>query len=155
MARINLTDPPKRIECRLAGVNYRQGALRRLPKTTKAALVREPQNSHDPNAIAVYVNGRHVGYVPHDDAQWISSVMEHGEWTYVCPHMRVGWWDEGEIYTASIILERRRPNPDLIGSEHLPKPPLAIRCLSLSWTLAKTSAKGIAYLIGKVRSKGD
>jgi hypothetical protein len=153
MARIDLTDPPKRIECRLAGVKYRQGALRRSPKTTRAALLREPQNTHDPNAIAVYVRGRHVGYVPSDDAQWISSVMEHGEWTYACPHMRVGWWDEGRIYTASIVLERRRPKPDLIGSEHLPKAPLPIRLLSLFWMLAKMFAKGIAYLISKVRGR--
>jgi hypothetical protein len=120
MARIDLTDPPTRIECNLAGVSHRQEVLRELPKTTRAALVREPQNPHDPNAIGVYVDGRHVGYVPRDEAQWISSVMEHGEWTYACPHMRVGWWDEKGIFTASIILERRRPNPDLIGSEHRP-----------------------------------
>jgi hypothetical protein len=138
MPRNESSDPPKRIDCRLAGVNHRQGALRRLPKTTRAALVREPQNSHDPNAIAVYVKGRHVGYVPRDDAQWISSVMDRGEWTYVCPHMRVAWWDEGGIYTAFLVLERRRPNPDLIGSEHLPKPPLASLLLSAIRMLKKT-----------------
>ena len=138
MPRIDLSDPPKRIECKLAGVNYRQGELRRLPKTTRAALVRERQNSHDPNAIAVYVKGRLVGYVPRDDAQWISAVMDHGEWTYACPHMRVSWWAEAGIYTAFLILERRRPNPDLIGSEHLPKPPLANLLLSAIRMLRKT-----------------
>jgi hypothetical protein len=122
MTKVDLDDPPKRLECSLAGVGYRQLELRRLPKSTRAALVREPNNQHDPNAIAVYVDGRHVGYVPKDMASLMASVMEHGKWTYVCPHMRVGLWEEKQIYTASIILERRRPGPALIGDEHQPKP---------------------------------
>lgn len=29
-----------------------------------AVLVREPRNEHDPNAVAVWIDGRKVGYVP-------------------------------------------------------------------------------------------
>jgi hypothetical protein len=35
-----------------------------LKAGTPAVLVREPANPHDPNAIAVYVDGRRIGYVP-------------------------------------------------------------------------------------------
>ena len=31
---------------------------------SSVSLIPEPQNAHDPNAIAVYVGGHHVGYVP-------------------------------------------------------------------------------------------
>lgn len=33
----------------------------------EAVLVREPTNQFDPNAIAVYVDGRHVGYLRKED----------------------------------------------------------------------------------------
>jgi len=118
---VDPADPPKRIQFNLAGVKHYQKLLKKLPAKTRAALLREPDNKYDPNAIAVYESGRHVGYIPRDEASWIVSVMDAGEWTYACSYMRVSWWDDGDIFTASLILERRRPGGDLIGSEHLPK----------------------------------
>jgi len=120
MTKIDPSNPPKRFECNVVGVTHRQSVLKRLPQKTRAALLREPDNENDPNAIGVYESGRLVGYVPKDEAAWIASIMDAGEWTYACPYMRVGYWEERGIYTASIILERRRPAPDVIGSEHLP-----------------------------------
>lgn len=35
-----------------------------LKPGTPAVLVREPENPHDPNAIAIYVEGKRIGYVP-------------------------------------------------------------------------------------------
>lgn len=67
----------------VAGTSYRQGELRSLLaeidyRSVQAALVREPENPHDPDAVAVYVSrqtgtrkrkassidGVHVGYWP-------------------------------------------------------------------------------------------
>jgi hypothetical protein len=40
-----------------------------------ALLVPEPQNSHDPNAVAVQIEGRTVGYLGREDAARYSSVL--------------------------------------------------------------------------------
>jgi hypothetical protein len=43
--------------------------------TAPAALVREPDNPYDKNAIAVHVDGQLVGYVPRDVAAELAPVM--------------------------------------------------------------------------------
>jgi len=139
MTKIDPSNPPKRIECNVVGVTHRQPILKSLPQKTRAALLREPDNEHDSNAIGVYESGRLVGYVPKDEAAWIASVMDAGEWTYACPYMRVGYWEERGIYTASIILERRRPAADVIGSEHLPKSTASKRHLADAIPLREVS----------------
>lgn len=35
-----------------------------LKPGTEALLVREPTNQHDPNAVAVYIGGKRIGYIP-------------------------------------------------------------------------------------------
>src|SRR5918912_1063423 len=57
---------------KLAGASYRSDALQddAFAPGRRLALVREPDNEHDPNAVAVYDAGRrmHGGYVPADVA---------------------------------------------------------------------------------------
>jgi hypothetical protein len=50
----------------IVGMNFRKAEdfVKSLPTGIEATLVREPQNPFDANAVAVWINGRHVGYVP-------------------------------------------------------------------------------------------
>ena len=43
------------------------------------ALVREPDNPHDPNAIRVEVGGLYLGYVPRHIAKDLASEMDNGK----------------------------------------------------------------------------
>lgn len=48
----------------VVGTSFRQADARTVEAGESALLRREPDNEHDPNAIAVMVGGRHVGYLP-------------------------------------------------------------------------------------------
>jgi hypothetical protein len=56
----------------VAGVSYRPDALPDVSfdPGRRLALVREPENEHDPNAVAIWNEGRtlQIGYVPRDIA---------------------------------------------------------------------------------------
>ena len=64
-------DPRLRV-VKLAGASYRAEALQddAFAPGRRLALVGEPENEHDPNAVAVYDAERrlHAGYVPADIA---------------------------------------------------------------------------------------
>lgn len=57
-----------RLYFRVAGVSFgtaRQEAVGSAFKHEKAILVAEPQNEHDPGAVAVFdLGGRQMGYMP-------------------------------------------------------------------------------------------
>lgn len=61
-------DDPRVRVVKLAGSSYRAEALQddAFAPGRRLALVREPENEHDPNAVAVYDAGRRLqaGYVP-------------------------------------------------------------------------------------------
>ncbi len=42
-------------------------------------LVREPDNPADPNAVRVEICGFKFGYIPKEQAQEISSIMDNGQ----------------------------------------------------------------------------
>jgi hypothetical protein len=76
-------DDPRVRVVKLAGASYRAAALQdeAFAPGHRLALVREPDNEHDPNAVAVWDAGRRVqaGYVPaevapdlHGDEQAVS-----------------------------------------------------------------------------------
>jgi hypothetical protein len=52
----------------IVGTKYRGpaalGALARLRPGDRLRLVREPDNPHDPDAVAVYSGTMHIGYIP-------------------------------------------------------------------------------------------
>jgi hypothetical protein len=61
----------------VAGESHYQDALRAIAgasdepqvrHATEAALVPEPDNPHDPNAVRVEIDGRYVGYLPRAEA---------------------------------------------------------------------------------------
>lgn len=69
----------------VAGVSHYANSLRGLSdRRLHAALVPQPDNRHDGNAVAVYLAGRHIGHVPADVAgSGLSSTLltrlHHGQ----------------------------------------------------------------------------
>jgi HIRAN domain len=70
-------DDPRVRVVKLAGASYRADALQddAFAPGRRLALVREPENDHDPNAVAVFDTDRRVqaGYVPADLAPELSG----------------------------------------------------------------------------------
>lgn len=64
----------------LAGVKYRLQAYTQanVKLTDVLRLVPEPQNPHDPSAIAVYKGDIHIGYVPHREIKGIHPYATAG-----------------------------------------------------------------------------
>ena len=67
----------------LAGTSFHQDLIvaiaRRYPGEAYAAacLLREPTNEHDPNAIRVYVDGHHIGFLKSSDApKWQACLRD-------------------------------------------------------------------------------
>lgn len=57
----------------------RQDELRRCEPGEIVDLVREPENPHDPLAVAIIsIRGIRVGYLRRDRAQWIGSKIDRG-----------------------------------------------------------------------------
>jgi len=70
-------DDPRVRVVKLAGASYRADALQDdgFAPGRRLALVREPENEHDPNAVAIYDAERrvHGGYVPAEVAPALSG----------------------------------------------------------------------------------
>jgi len=82
----------------LAGFRYHEAAAvwQELRTGDRLALVREPANPHDPDAVRVEWRGRMLGYVPRSENRALAWVM-----------------DRGENVTARISQLRDHPNPRL------------------------------------------
>ena len=77
------SDDPRVQLIKVAGVSYRLEAVRdeAFAPGRRLALVPEPENEHDPNAIAVWDEQRRLqaGYVPAD----VARDLDAGEWQAV------------------------------------------------------------------------
>ncbi len=62
------------------------------------ALVREPQNPHDANAIRVEVGGYFMGYVGRQIARWLAPEM-----------------DGGRKFRAEYLCRNKHPYHDIVG----------------------------------------
>lgn len=69
--------PRKRI-FDLVGESHYQGALLQCDPGAVVELVREPDNPHDPNAIAAKLGAQTLGYVAASDAAELAPVMDAG-----------------------------------------------------------------------------
>lgn len=59
---------------KIAGINHRQGIGRYIGRV-ECALVPEPHNEYDPNAIKVVASDRHhLGYIPSDMTDFVRSM---------------------------------------------------------------------------------
>jgi hypothetical protein len=68
---------------KIAGINYRSGIARYVGRV-ECALVPEPDNEYDPNAIKVIAEDRHhLGYIPTDQTDFVRSLAAN-EFPYRC-----------------------------------------------------------------------
>ena len=90
----------------IAGINHRQGIVRYKGRNM-AALVPEPSNEFDPNAIKVVAeDGHHLGYIHRDQTDMVRS-WAHDHFPYYCVAMVLEHDDEDDghrFYTGYIYL---------------------------------------------------
>ena len=68
---------------KIAGINYRQGISRYVGRVA-CALVPEPGNEFDPDAIKIVAEDRHhLGYIPTDQTDFVRSLTAN-EFPYRC-----------------------------------------------------------------------
>lgn len=76
---------------------------------TVAALVREPTNKYDRNAIQVVIHGRHVGYISRDDAEdmqpWLKRRDRNGT-VFVIARLGGGIAEDGYVGPIGVTLEQ-------------------------------------------------
>jgi tetratricopeptide (TPR) repeat protein len=96
---------PGRIEVQVAGESFHQDAIHAVEEYSPpgsplvAVLVPDPGNAHDSNAVAVHVNGEHVGFLPRDMAQRVQPAIAafshtHGGCLVSCP-AQIRWHEIG------------------------------------------------------------
>jgi hypothetical protein len=96
---------PGRIEVQVAGESFHQNAIHAVEERNPpgsplvAVLVPDPGNAHDSNAVAVYVNDEHVGFLPRDMARRVQPAIAafshtHGGRLVSCP-AQIRWHDVG------------------------------------------------------------
>lgn len=56
----------------------RQKVIRRCRVGDPVALIREPDNPYDENAVAVVHGGGQIGYIGRDQNHWLSRAMDDG-----------------------------------------------------------------------------
>lgn len=85
----------------VAGTSRRQSDLEAIAQHKRprlyAILRPEPHNLHDPSAVAVDIEGRHIGYLPRDDAEEFSADARQlgiGSGGAKVPAKLVGGYDE-------------------------------------------------------------
>ncbi len=62
----------------------------------QATLCPEPSNPHDPNAVAVFIRNKKVGYLRRNDAPTFGAFLkEAGADSAICGARIVGGWNDG------------------------------------------------------------
>lgn len=96
---------PGRVEVQVAGESFHEDAIAAVDESRPpgslldAVLVPEPDNPHDSNAVAVYINSEHVGFLPRETAQRVQAAIiefskTHGGRLVSCP-AEIRWHDIG------------------------------------------------------------
>lgn len=81
-------------------------AYKRLRASDKLDLVREPENPHDANAVAILHDGFHVGYVPARH-NWVGRALDEGD-TIVAEVTKLttekdGWFSRKATHVEIVI----------------------------------------------------
>jgi hypothetical protein len=75
-----------------------ENMVRALPDGAEVTLVREPTNGFDPNAVQVWIDGKHIGYVPKRENQTLAKDMDKDGKEYSGKFTRLGdGWPAVEI----------------------------------------------------------
>lgn len=111
----------ERIPYWAVGESYRQDALRYLRQYASpegripALLVREPNNQHDANAVAIVIYGYQVGYLKRDDAadmaDMLDELAEDGQFLVVPGCFQGGTTEKPSL---GIVVEVREPSDRLL-----------------------------------------
>lgn len=85
--KMSILDNKKMTKYKVVGSSFpnedgtsRQEIISHLTKASKITLVREPKNIYDKNAIAVYANGKQVGYLSSGYAADFAPKIDGGSW---------------------------------------------------------------------------
>ena len=92
---------------KVAGMNFRQG-MNRYKGFIDAALVPEPKNEYDKNAIKVMaIDGHHLGYIPAEQTDFVRSLTAN-EFPYRCKcEVCEGIEDDDEKYYFGYVYIKR------------------------------------------------
>jgi len=64
---------------KVAGLQYGQVSNGTFMPTDTLVLVREPNNTYDKYAVAIYKDTKRVGYIPRENARIIASLLDNGK----------------------------------------------------------------------------
>ena len=68
------------LNCNVAGFSYKLGCMvfNQLKVGTELRLVREDENPYDKNAVAVFYEDTHIGYIPHSENAELAKFLDLG-----------------------------------------------------------------------------
>jgi hypothetical protein len=93
---------------KIAGINHRQGISRYVGRV-ECALVPEPDNEYDPDAIKIVAEDRHhLGYIPSGQTDLVCSLTAN-EFPYRCTAFIEECEDEGDghkFFTGFVYIRR-------------------------------------------------
>ena len=93
---------------KIAGINHRQGISRYVGRVA-CALVPEPENEYDPDAIKIVAEDRHhLGYIPSGQTDFVCS-MTANEFPYRCTAFIEAHEDEidgHKFFTGYVYIKR-------------------------------------------------
>ena len=101
------------LHCNIAGFTYWEGciAFSELKMGSKLELVREENNRHDTDAVAIYHNDMKLGYIPKYKNELISQFLDMGHSDVfearVCRIDREAY-PEQQVYVNIYIIRKRQ-----------------------------------------------
>jgi len=97
------------MEIKIAGTNYRRG-LKDFVGEFDGHLVAEPNNEYDPNAIAIKIGRKKLGYVPADETEFVRK-FTNGVLPYNCHGVLSEAWDEDDghhFYWGMVVIVKKK-----------------------------------------------
>lgn len=104
------------LQCFVRGFQYYEGPkiIKKINKSGLVELVREPDNSYDSNAIAIYFNQLKIGFIPRESNELLSTLLDtellqlQAEITHIEPDAH----DWEKIHVAIYALKEIKDNND-------------------------------------------
>jgi len=105
------------LQCFIRGFQYYEGPeiIEEINKIGQVELVREPENPYDSNAIAIYFEGKKLGFIPREENTILSTLMDaellsfHIEITHIEPEAM----DWEKVFVAVYALKEIKNQQDL------------------------------------------
>ena len=107
------------------GFRYHEGpqVIQRIKEHDDLDLVRERDNAHDPDAVAVYWQGHKLGYLPMGENISLAAMLDHGllleaEVAYTAPELPP--WEQ--CFFSVYLLLPSTPSFDAYLDEYMARP---------------------------------